>query len=254
MNIWWRDAKLIIIKIFSCRPDLHLSFVYCGYIKEMVNVHWCSYAVIKLKFKKYAVLKPRSEKLLVNYHTNRLLQHRFRARKSSEKKKKETFLLYDNKPTADNDIDSYLQDAMSTNILAKQIQANVLRRKKEYKCARPTWDLELWVCLLAPQQYLASCCASIRLTVRGFASHTQGTWVSLVFTCLRGLISAILVLCLMPLVPSLYTLESFFAFGQPRVAFGQVRRRWKTRMGNGGLIGNRIGNRIGSRWGSYMSR
>lgn len=70
-----------------------------------------------MKFKKYAVLKPRSEKLLVNYHTNRLLQHRFRAHK--KKKKKETFLLYDNKPTADNDIDSYLHDAMSTNILAK---------------------------------------------------------------------------------------------------------------------------------------
>lgn len=87
MNIWWRDAKLIIIKIFSCRPDLHLSFVYCGYIKKMVNVHWCSYAVIKLKFKKYAVLKPRSEKLLVNYHTNRLLQHRFRAHKKKKKKR-----------------------------------------------------------------------------------------------------------------------------------------------------------------------
>lgn len=254
MNIWWRDAKLIIIKIFSCRPDLHLSFVYCGYTKEMVNVHWCSYAVIKLKFKKYAVLKPRSEKLLVNYHTNRLLQHRFRARKSSEKKKKRHFSYMTTNPQQIMTLTHIYRTQWAQIFLQSKYKQMYYGERKSTNVRGQPGTSELWVCLLAPRQYLASCCASIRLTVRGFASHTQGTWVSLVFTCLRGLISAILVLRLMPLVPSLYTLESFFAFGQPRVAFGQVRRRWKTRMGNGGLIGNRIGNRIGSRWGSYMSR
>jgi len=59
----------------------------------------------------------RSEKLLANYHTNRSLQHRFLACNSSDKNMK--FLLEGNKPTADHDIDSHLQDATSKCVLAQ---------------------------------------------------------------------------------------------------------------------------------------
>lgn len=214
----------------------------------MVNVHWCSYAVIKLKFKKYAVLKPRSEKLLVNYHTNRLLQHRFLARNSSEKKPRHFSSMTTNPQQIMTLTHIYRMQWAQIFLQSKYKQIYYGERKSTNVRGQPGTS-ELWVCLLVPQQHQASCCASIRLIARGFASRTQGTQGSLVFTYLGGLISAILLL-------PLYTLESFFAFGQPRVAFGQVRRRWKTRMGNGGLIGNRIGDRIGIRrsWGSYMPR